>query len=166
MVLAHAEGGFALDISAGVGAAVDISWSNPKFEQSGVPMADNEGRHPVEIKVFLDVTYLQASLGYIFVNGGSGTITVNDASATIDEPLLKASYLAFAVYAKYPVVFGHRARTNYGKYLGAGPVTLFPLLGLEYRLNLTYTDVLGYDRSSYTGQAQSDLDELWLEAGL
>jgi hypothetical protein len=169
VLMCLAAAGFALEMSLGVGAGLDLTSSDLHFTQTGSLIEDKEGQTPIDFKAFFDLTYIQVSAGYMFVHGGNGTVTMNGTSGTVSEPSLQASYLTFAVYAKYPFMFGptRPPRTNFGKYpFVFGQTRVFPLLGIEYRVNLQYTDALGNDKSSYSGQAQSDLNQLWLEAGL
>ena len=76
-------------------------------------------------RAFFDATYIQVSIGYMFINGGHLTTTVNGSSSSSDVSG-SLSYLTFAAYLKYP--------------FDIGPIELFPLLGIEYRQNLTDKD--------------------------
>ena len=139
-------------ISAGAGVALDLTtWGDLKGTISGVSSEVKEDMKPIDIKAFIDLTYLQVSAGYMMVNGATGTVVVGGSTATTD---LKGSfsYVSFAGYLKYPFHFGS--------------VALFPLLGVEYKYNLTYKDGNGNDlKSGMTSQGKSDLNELWIEGG-
>ena len=143
-------GGFAL--SAGAGGAFDFYSFDIGGAQAGVNSGLKEDSGRIELKAFIDATYLQASIGYIDQhNPGHLTTTVNGSSSS-EEIGGGKSYVTFAAYLEYPFVIG--------------PVKLFPLLGIEYRLNLTYKDGKSNDlKSTLTSQAQTDLNELWFEAG-
>jgi hypothetical protein len=139
-------------LSLGAGAALDLTtWGDLKGNVSGFSAEVKEEMKPIDIKAFVDFTYLQVSAGYIMVNGATGTIGIGSALSTMD---LKGilTYVSFAGYLKYP--------------FHVGAVTVFPLLGVEYKLNLTSKDGSGNDvKSTMTSQQQADLNELWIEGG-
>lgn len=139
-------------LSLGAGAALDLTtWGDLKGNVSGFSAEVKEEMKPIDIKVFVDLTYLQLSAGYVMVNGATGTIGIGSATSTMD---LKGSltYISFAGYLKYPFQLG--------------AVSLFPLIGVEYKLNLTDKDGNGNDvKPALTSQQQADLNELWIEGG-
>jgi hypothetical protein len=144
-------GALPLELSAGAGMSLDFSSSDSKWTQTGTAHEVKQSAMPIDIKAFFDFTYVQASIGYMMVNGSSTATTVGGSTtnASVTDTL---SYVTLAAYGKYPFV--------------VGPVTLFPLLGIEYKLNLTYENASGTDlKAAMTNQAQSDLSELWVEAG-
>ena len=150
-------GAFGLSVSLGAGAALDLTtWGDLKGDVLGVSAEVKEEMKPIDIKAFIDLTYLQVSAGYMMANGATGTIVVGGSTSTTD---LKGSltYVSFAAYLKYPFL---------GPPKSVFP-TIFPLLGVEYKLNLTAKDDSGNDmKSTMTSQEQADLNELWIEAGV
>jgi len=144
---------FALNLSVGAGIGADFSaWPDFKGDLSGSSVEIRQEVMPVDLKVFFDAAYLQASIGYMFVNGG-GITTVVDGTATSASLTGHLSYVSFSLYGKIP--------------FSVGLFKFFPLLGIEYKLNLTYTDGSGNDlKSGLSSQAQSDLNEIWFEAGM
>jgi hypothetical protein len=141
----------AVGLSAGAGMSLDFTSSDFKWTQTGTAHEVKASLMPINIKAFLDFTYVEASIGYMIVNGSSTATTVGAATSTasVTDTL---SYVTLAAYGKYPFV--------------VGPVTLFPLLGIEYKLNLTYETSSGTDlKAAMTNQQQNDLSELWVEAG-
>jgi hypothetical protein len=148
-----ATSAFALDFSIGAGAAYDLTtWGDFKGNLLANSVEIKEEIKPVDVKAFVDATYLQISVGYMFFNGGNG-ITIVNGSSTTTSLTGSMSYVAFAAYVKYPIMLG--------------TVAFFPLAGVEYKLNLTYKDSNGNNlKSSLTSQQQSDLNELWIEGGV
>ena len=146
LLLGLAIGASALDMSAGAGAAPNFTSGTYNFPSLHGDISLHST--PVNFVAFFDATYVQISAGYMFVNGGTAT----SSGTTLSMPVGgSASYLSFAAYVKYPFAFGS--------------FSVFPLLGIEYKLNLTYTDGNGNDKSSLSSQQQADLNEIWFEAG-
>jgi len=150
-----ASDGSASGFSVGVGGAQGIgqfsSYPHFKGQLSGTSVEVKESVTPTDIMAFFDATYLQASVGYMFINGGSITMKAGGSSST-SSVSGSLSYVTFALYGKLP--------------LAIGPVRVFPLLGFQYRLNLTYTDADGNDlKPALTSQELADLNELWIEGG-
>jgi len=140
-------------VSAGVGGSTELLF-NPiyQWKDPSQPWSSQRGELylslPVDIKGFIDLTYLQVSAGYMFVAGGT-KFSRDTGRAGFGE---RFTYATLAAYLKYP--------------FGTGAVRFFPLLGVQYRLNLTLTDSAGNDlKSALTSQQRADLDELWIEAG-
>jgi len=140
-------------LSLGAGAALDLTtWGDLNGKVLGLSAEVKEEMKPIDIKAFVDLTYLQISAGYMMVNGATLTMIAGSSKDTED---LKGSltYVSLAAYLKYP--------------FHVGPVTVFPLLGVEYKLNLTDKDDSGNDvKSALTSQQQADLNELWIEGGV
>ena len=141
-----------IELSAGAGVVVDFSSQDTRWTQTGAPHEVKSSTTPVDIKAFFDFTYVEASIGYMIVSGGSVATTVSGSTSTASIAG-SLSYITVAAYGKYPIVLG--------------PVKLFPLLGIEYKVNLTDVDASGKDlKSALTSQQRSDLNELWVEAGV
>ncbi|MGA2764143.1 MAG: hypothetical protein ABSG17_12320 [Spirochaetia bacterium] len=149
VLLSLAISGFALDFSAGLGANLNFESPDLKYTMLGTAYDSKSSVMPINIKAFFDATYLQGSVGYEFISGYSNTVTPG-STTNYNETL---TYMNFALYGKYPFALGQA-------------ITVFPLLGAEYRLNLTWTSSSGADlKSAQSSQYQSDMNELWLEAG-
>jgi hypothetical protein len=97
---------------------------------------------------FFDATYVQVQIGYS-LNRGS---TEPAAASTTTGFAALLTGLSFGVAVKYPFVIG--------------PVAIFPFVGAEYKLNLTYTDDKGDDLKSGLSGSPSALNELWLKGGV
>jgi hypothetical protein len=140
-------GAHALNLSAGVGTALYFSSVTLKLDESSQATFHYI---PIIIEAFFDATYLQISIGYDMVNGGTATAS---GVLTASNPSDSSTYVSFAAFGRYPFV--------------VGPVTIFPLLGIEYDLNLTVKDSSGNNdlKSAMTSQQQSDLNELWFKGG-
>jgi hypothetical protein len=150
LFLCLAVGSYALGISVGVGAGLNFTSADLKGTVGGVSSDLNVHEMPITFLAFFDATYVQISAGYMFQN--STTVTSSGAlsgSGTSNS----WTYIDFSLYGKYPFVFGSFA--------------IFPLLGIEYKLNLTVKDSSGKDlKSGMSSQGQSDLNELWFEGGV
>lgn len=148
----------ALEVSAGIGASVGAfsSTSSASENIGNVTLSSTQrnNQYPFGILAFVDATYLQLSFGYTMARGGTTDIYGSAYSTTtLDEtvPLdLDTTYLSLTALAKYP--------------FHVGTTVLFPLLGIEYDLNLTYTNSSG---SSLTSSLASpgDANQLWIRAG-
>jgi small nuclear ribonucleoprotein (snRNP)-like protein len=141
-------------VSAGAGFSAEfLTHPYLKYGYSGSSYETTYRYWPTwDFKAFVDLTYIQVSVGYMFIDTiGSVTSTVN-GSTSEGKAGYSYSYMTLAAYLKYP--------------FSVGPVKLFPLLGIDYRLNLVYTDDDHNDlKSTLTSQQQADLNEIWIEAG-
>jgi len=158
VLLAFTVGGaFAINLSAGVGASIQ-AYSNTLSDSASsggvTASASNTINYtPLGVSAFFDATYLQAAIGYEVANGGSSTVSGTGVTTTTSSLNQNLSYLLFSAYGKYPFKLG--------------PVSLFPLLGITYLLNLTYTDSSGNNlKSGLTSQEQADLNQLWIRGGV
>ena len=80
------------------------------------------------------------------VDGG----TTNTSESDVDG---RAGYLSFSLLGRYPFALG--------------PVSIFPLLGMEYDLNLYYQDIDGNDlKARFPDQEKADLNQFWFKAGV
>jgi len=97
---------------------------------------------------FFDATYVVLQLGY-FLNRGS---TEPTAASTDTAFAAVLTGLSVGLAAKYPFTFG--------------PVAFFPIVGLEYVLNLSYVDDKGNDMKAKLSAPASSLNELWVKGGV
>ena len=149
---------FAVDISAGIGASGGY-FINEMKTSTATPDVSSETTItyvPFGIIAFFDATYFQGSGGYLMLTNSyeKMTVTVSGSPSTlIDQPIVGSkSFLCFAAYAKYPFALG--------------PLTLFPILGIEFDLNIIAIDANGNDlRASMTDQQKSDANKFWLKGG-
>jgi small nuclear ribonucleoprotein (snRNP)-like protein len=143
-----------LAVSAGAGFSAEfLTHPYLKYGYSGSSYETTYRYWPTwDFKAFVDLTYIQVSVGYMYIDTiGSVTSKVN-GSTSEGKAGYSYSYVTLAAYLKYP--------------FSVGPVKLFPLLGIDYRLNLRYTDDDHNDlKSALTSQQQADLNEIWIEAG-
>ncbi len=142
-----AAGAFGLGFSYGGGIALDFSPVTFTGTYSGT---ESQVTSSVSVTTmqFFDATYVLLQLGYS-LNRGS---TEPAAASTTTGFAALLTGLSFGVAVKYPIVIG--------------PITVFPLVGAEYKLNLTYSDDKGDDLKSGLGGPGSALDELWVKGGL
>ncbi len=158
LLLAPAAGVFGLQLSGGLGLSLGASSSTASASSvtgnvttSATTMATQT---PLGVFAFVDASYAQLSVGYLVADGGSTNYYdsvggVNTVAATLGLNL-NTTYLSFSAFAKYPFKVGR--------------LTLFPLLGAEYDLNLVYTDASGTSLISSLA-SPSDANQLWIKAG-
>jgi hypothetical protein len=99
--------------------------------------------------------YFQVDIGYATTLGGTYSYTNTSGSGSSGSTALTddMTYLTFGAYARLP--------------FRLGAMELFPLAGVEYDLNMTYTDENGYDKKSSTAEPYySGLNHLYLKAGI
>ena len=153
-----ATGAFALDVSGGLGLSLGAysATTSVSYVVGNVMTSTTtrENQTPIGVMAFVDATYAQLSVGYLVADGGStnyyystGGVNTVDSTVGLD---LNTTFLAMSVFAKYPFKMGR--------------VTLFPLLGVEYDLNLTYTDSNGNNLKG-TLANPGDASQLWFKAG-
>jgi len=136
----------------GAGASLDTTSISISGTYSGVPVQIREGLLPIGFHAFVDTRYLIGSVGFSITQGGTLAVTVGGSTAT-GGLVGTLEYVDFALYLKYPLRFG----TN----------EFFPLLGLQYKLNVAYLDAAGTDVTPLlSAQEVADLSELWLKAGV
>jgi len=137
----------ALGFSYGGGLALNFSPVTFNGTYSGTTSQVTSQAASTSVQ-FLDATYAVLQIGY-FLNRGS----TQPASADVPNPFSAVlTGLSLGVAAKLPIRIG--------------PVEVFPILGVEYVLNLTYADDKGDDLKSTLSTSQWDLSELWLKGGV
>ncbi len=157
VIASLAAGAFALDFGVGGGLSAASVCQKFSAEQYLVwdSYTDQFTTVPWGFAAFLDATYGQMSLGlrthgnthekWTGVNGG---FTLSD---DVDDNYC-TGYLSIGLLGKYP--------------FHLGKLSVFPLLGIEYDLNLWAKDETGADRkASMTAQQIADLDQFWFKAG-
>lgn len=151
-LLCLATGAFAADFGIGVSGAYymsDLKASAPgsTFEMLGTSI-------PIDFMAFIDLTYLQLAAGYQMVNGSHLKTTTTGPSSTTDvDNKGTLGFISFAGYFKYPIRLGS--------------ITLFPMLGVEYDMNIIAKDGSGNDlRAFWTDQQKTDANELFIKGGL
>jgi hypothetical protein len=146
MFLSAAEA-FGLGFSYGGGTAFDFSPVTFNGIYSGT-QSQVTSSVSLTTTQFFDATYVLVQLGYS-LNRGS---TEPAAASTTTGFAALLTGLSFGVAVKYPFVLG--------------PVTIFPLVGAEYKLNLSYSDDKGDDLKSGLSGPGSALNELWVKGGV
>jgi hypothetical protein len=152
-----ATAAFALDLSARVGANVGAFSSSYRYEEWGWDSyTDLWTTTPFGFSTYFDATYGVAAIGFR-ANGNTkyewtritGPITINDFS----EDGNRSGFLSLSLLGRYPFTLG--------------PVTLFPLLGIEYDLNLYYKDENGANlKAGFDAQQKADLNQFWFKFGV
>ncbi len=148
---------FAIETSAGGGVKYTNTMSNLEASESPVTIEISSAMSEVAIYGFFDAKYIQIDLGYSMITGGSLKESLDgmgplDFSNSADFKG-SGSYLTLGVLGKYPIQ--------------VGSVTLFPLLGMESKLNLTLKDEDGNDvKKDMTSSEKSNLNQLWFKAGI
>jgi len=146
MVLS-AGGAWGLGFSYGGGTAFDFSPVTFNGSYSGT-LSQVTSSVSVTTTQFFDATYVLFQFGYS-LNRGS---TEPSAASTSTAFAAVLTGLSFGVAVKYPFVIG--------------PVTIFPLIGAEYKLNLTYSDDKGDDLKAGLSSSSGALNEVWLKGGV
>ncbi len=145
--------GFAVNVDAlgffayGGGGSLDFS----RVQFSGTydsNLSEVTSALSVNAKQFFDATYVQLAIGYGFTRGS----TEPAASTSTENFATFVTQLSFSALLKFPFVIG--------------PVAIFPLAGVEYKLNLTWSDDKDNNLKKGLNGPKSDLDELWLKGGV
>lgn len=134
----------ALDMSAGAGATFSLASTSTDFEKGSYSSDEKSSASLIGFKGFFDATYAEADLGMNF-----------SVSDKYDGEDTKMSYtnLTMGILGKYPIALGS--------------VTVFPLAGFEYDLNLiAKNDGETVDKSDLDGDEKSSLNQFWLKAGI
>lgn len=129
------------------GISDTLDYSNETYSYSA-----KESLMDFKVSGFADLTYVQLQIGYERIVSGEIEIQ-NSMSGTATGTFNgNFTYLTLGAFGKYPVV--------------VGSLTVFPLLGLEYKLNLVAEDADGKDlKEDITSKQESNLNELWIKAG-
>jgi len=150
-----AQAVFAIDFSAGLGETTGYVSSTQTISGTGFSGTFAASGVPLGVVAFFDATYAQASVGWQMVAGphlNTSQTFLGVTNTTSVDLTAAVGYLSFALYGRYPFKLGS--------------VTISPLLGVEYDLNLVDADS-GVDlRAGMTSQQLADLDELWIKAGV
>lgn len=152
---------FGIDLSAGAGMTIGGFSQTTYFEPYTFILTFDSFKQtvtntPFAFTVYFDATYAVATFGFrgngsphqtiVTVLGGS----TNTNDTDIDE---RAGFVSFSLLGRYPFLLG--------------PVSLFPLLGIEYDLNLYWKDAAGADlKASLTSDEKSWLNQFWFKAGV
>jgi hypothetical protein len=150
-----------VQLSVGGGASFSPTWMSNKatFDVApvdGETMTLTNAINALSISAFVDATYVQAYVGYAMTLGDlkatekySSDLLGTDDSDTSPQ---SGTWLVIGALGKYP--------------FKVGSMVVFPLLGAEYDLNLTYK----YDGSDAKDTMDSDekanLNQFWLKAGI
>jgi hypothetical protein len=140
-------GAFGLGLSYGGGVSLDFSPVNFNGTYTGTTSQVTSVVSVTAMQYF-DATWFELSVGYYLNRGSTEPTTVS--TSTGFAALLTG--FSFGAAVKYPIVFG--------------PVTVFPIIGAEYKLNLTYMDDKGNDLKAGLTGPSSALDELWVKGGI
>ncbi len=126
------------------------------LEMGAFNETDTYSSSTITLGGFFDATYIQASLGLAFI--GQVTKQVENVNGSITtttflkDPLEKRADLSIGLLGKYPIALSL--------------VKIFPMLGFEYSLNLSY-EYNGVDvKSSMTDDQKAMLNRFWLKTGL
>lgn len=146
-MLLAAAGAFGLGFAYGGGGSFNIS--PVKFSGTYSDTTKDVRSHvSLTARQFLDATYILVEVGYA-LNRGSTEATAA-ATSTAFAAVLTGVSVGAAV--KYP--------------FDLGPVAVFPIVGVEYVRNLSYTDDKDNNLKRTLAGPPSALDELWLKGGV
>jgi hypothetical protein len=139
-----------------------LSWSplfyTNEITAGGLGYKDSENLSVFGANAFINSKYILFSLGYAQTSS-SASYTVKDnllgfgdSSGSTSNAPVKIS-VALAIYGKYPI--------------DLSGLTLFPIVGIEYDLNLSYKDSDANDlTTTMTSNEKADLNALFIKAGL
>jgi hypothetical protein len=151
-------GVFGLDLSAGIGGNVGGFWATSYYEDYFIIFDVYKDQYvtvPLGFSAWFDANYGMAAIGFRANGNTHNTLTTDglggpDSTETDDDA--SSGFLTFMVLGRYP--------------FSLGPVTLFPLLGIEYDQNLYWKDVDGTDlKASLTDEEKGYLNQFWFKAG-
>ena len=141
---------FGIDLSVGGGISYSPITSKLIVSDIGGEGTASDHFNFGAVGAYLDATYVQAILTYNMRLSGSYEST--GAFTGSGEYTNKETYLGISVLLKYPFVFE--------------TFSLFPLLGLESDLNLSYTDKNGNDlKSGLTTAELEHLNKYFIKVG-
>lgn len=150
---------FGLDFSAGASATVGTFSSTYHYTEWTVDeWTERWTTVPFDFTAYFDATYGMAAVGFR-ANGSTryvlkwtlGAFSFDNSGDDIEDEN-RSGFLSFCLLGRYPFALG--------------PVSLFPLLGVEYDLNLYYKDVDGNDlKAALTEQEKADLNQFWFKLG-
>lgn len=158
VLLALAGTAFAIDLGAGTGITLGSYTGTTSFAPYFFDSFETVlTTVPFGIAAFFDATYGVASVG-LRTNGNTHLKVTNTGvpvfgtTITESDDGNRSGFLSLSLLGRYPFT--------------VGPVSLFPLLGIEYDQNLYYRDEDGNDlKASLTAQEVADLNQFWFKAG-
>ncbi len=138
--------GFAVDV--GIGATGSYYMASLKATQAGIPTETLITGIPFGFMAFVDVGYLQISAGYRMLNGYTMKAIVDGSEVGKTDVELNVNYVSLAAYGKFPIELG--------------PITFFPMVGVEYDRAISGTSA----GVKMTSQDLSDATEFWIKGGV
>lgn len=162
LLLCLATAAFALDLSAGGGVTLGGFSQTAYFEPYFWLIFDVDSykdvltNMPFAVAVYFDATYGALTLGFR-TNGSTHqkTTVIWGSNTNISEgdDENRSGFLTFSLLGRYPFTLG--------------PITLFPLLGIEYDLNLYYRNTDGTNwKESMSDEQKADLNQFWFKGGV
>ncbi len=156
--LAVSAFGLDIDLSAGAGMTFGGFTATQYYEDYLViydELKIQGATAPFGFMTWFDATYGTVAVGFR-ANGNIHTTTTSDgffgpdsSEADTDQ---RWGYLSISLMGRYPFALG--------------PVSLFPLLGIEYDLNLYWKDAAGADLKAGLPDAEKAwLNQVWFKAG-
>lgn len=157
--LAVSAFGLDVDLSAGGGMTLG-GFSATEYYEDYLVVFDvlkiQDVTAPFGFMAWVDATYGTAAIGFR-ANGNVHTTTTSDGFLGPDssegDTDQRWGYLSISLMGRYPFALG--------------PVSLFPLLGIEYDLNLYWKDAAGADlKAGLPQEEKAWLNQLWFKAGV
>jgi len=144
---------FGQEMSVGGGVSYGSFWMAGGGNFTGGDMTETWSYPQLGFHGFFDAQYVEVGLGYYINSSQSDVVKQTGFSDNTTNTSYHASWLDVSVVGKYP--------------FDLGGFTLFPLAGLEYMVNLTYTDSNGNDlKSLILPDYKNFLDALLVKFGL
>jgi len=143
---------FGLDVAGtkiepSVGAYVGLGgWNDSyKVSVSGYSAEATWGYSNLSLGAFFDATYLEGAIA-VDSQLGKTKYKVTGSSSSDSEDATQNLALDFRLLAKYPFAFA--------------PVTVYPLVGFDYSLNLNFKD-----KSSASSDAKNEANDFFVDLG-
>jgi len=144
-----------IQLSAGAGASFGPMWASVKQDYGTTWDKTTTSQSGIIARAFVDARYVEADIGFM-TNFKSATVKLSDSdgnSLSLSGDSYIGTWLTISAYGKYP--------------FKVGSFLIFPLVGVEYDLNLSYKDPDGNDaKSSLTDDQKASLNQFWLKAGV
>jgi hypothetical protein len=157
-IMLLAAGAFTQDMSLSAGVQANFFYQEGAYNDGPL---DYVASYPaLGIGAYVDLTYAMISLNYAFTVGDFTGTVYNDgekddgASEAFTDLMegMAASYLVITALGRYPI--------------DLGGVTLSPMLGLEYQLNLTLTRDGDDIKDDLSDEDKEKLNDLFVLGGV
>lgn len=148
--------GFAIDLSAGIGADYTFAAKTASFKINGEYLKTEERAHYIGLKAFFDIQYAAVTFGADFLIGGIKLKNSKSSknflrSISVTDRNIGMTDLHLSLLLKYPVTF-HDAK-------------IYPLLGFDFNFNVS-AKYKGADiKSEMSAEMKKELNRCYFVLG-